>query len=516
VIFLPAFVLGICAEDLFGLVPLLYILTGALAVSMAWGIFRWTWFKGLARSAYPGMIPVFILIVLCGAFATLNKALLPADHVKARLEELKGREVVVIGRVVSGPKLKTGGLAPKQVFLLDLEQVEGFSCRGRVTVNLFGAARFQAGDRIQLTGKLTRPFDPSAGSKASYRAYLERQGIYAVLHVRAAAARQWLEARGGGSLEGFALSLRLRLEAVFEACLSPGEAGLMNAMLLGPRDGITPHVYDIFRKTGTAHIIAISGMNMTLTAVGVMFFLGLLRIERAPRAMLAVILLGFYALMAGNSAPVARSALMAGVVILSFIIERETDPFNTLALAALVLLAADPGQLKDIGFQLSFVCVASLLFIAPLILQPFEGTGLRQRPWCWFFIESAGITLAAFIGSAGILAYDFGYIAPVGLLVNLPVIPLMALVTALGALVLVAGLAAPVLAMPFALCLKVVLNVSVWILGMAAHVPVVVCPNLPAVWAAGYYAVLVPGLVWFSRGPVNDQPAAFIDKHLPV
>ncbi len=487
VILALAFVAGICGENIFGPLPFLFIAVGL--------------FAGVVIVVRCGRLGSGALLValafLCGAFAAWDRSVIPADHIRAQLDRLKGRAVDVVCLVAAPPEKKTNGLAPKSVFIGDLEQVSGCRLSGRVIVNLYGAGDFRYGDRVHVNGKFSRPFNFSPGGKLSYRDYLARQGIYAVLHVRTQAPRRCLEARRSWSWEAMTLAARLRLQEVFRQSLSPGEAGLMNAMLLGPRNDIPPHVYDIFRKTGTAHIIAISGMNMTLTSAGVIFILGLFRIPRLPRALLAVVILAFYSCMAGNSAPVARSALMAAVFILSFVIERETDAANSLALAALLLLAADPGQLNDIGFQLSFACVAALLLLAPLILAPFEGAPCQENKVAWGLIEGAGVTLAAFIGSAGILAYDFGYMTPVGLIVNLPVIPLMALVTALGAAVAFTGLALPFLVTPFALGLKVVLNISVWILAQAARMPVVPCAGVSG-WVAGaYYGILLSVTAYF-------------------
>ena len=461
-----------------------------------------------------------VLAVLCGAFAAWNSALLPADHIRARLDRLHGRDVEVVCRIVTPLDEKPKGLAPRRVFGCDLERVNDTRCTGRLIVNLYGTGNFVYGDRVRLEGKISRPFDFSPGGRISYRTYLARQGIYGVMHVARAKARSLLEFPGGWTWDRMTVEVRVHLQKIFFQYLSPGEAGLMNAMLLGPRGDIPSHVYDIFRKTGTAHIIAISGMNMTLTAFGVMFLLGIFSIPRVPRAVLAVVILAFYSFMAGNSAPVARSALMAGVMILSFVIERETEPLNSLALAALVLLAFDPGQLRDIGCQLSFVCVVSLILLTPLILEPFEMAGWKEQRSLWFLIESAAVTLAAFIGSAGILAYDFGYVSPVGLIVNLPVIPLMALVTALGAGLLGAGLVMPWLVWPFALCLKVVLNMAVGVLTIASAMPVIACAGMPFEFVIVYYLVLGGAISIFyhfrgsRQGVLRD--GAFIDKHMPL
>jgi competence protein ComEC len=502
-----AFAAGIGCENVLGPFPCLFVVIGILCLIVP------------ASFLYPKVFPValIVLVFLCGAFAAWNDALLPLDHISFRLEMLKGRDVPVLCRVRSWPEKKNQGLAPKRVFTCDLERVEDQPCQGRVMVGLFGDANFVYGDRVRLVGKVSSPFDFSSGERMSYPAYLARQGIYALMHVKKTATRVLIEPQRGATWAGLTGCVRLRLQDVFNHYLSAGEAGLMNAMLLGPRGDIPAHVYDIFRRTGTAHIIAISGMNMTLTALGVIFFLGIFSIPRMPRAILAAVILAFYSSMAGNSAPVARSALMAIVVILSFVIERETDALNSLALAAVVLLAADPGQLVDIGCQLSFVCVLSLIVLTPLILEPFESWGWRQdHRLRWFLIESAAVTLAAFIGSAGILAYNFGYVAPVGLIVNLPVIPLMALVTALGATVMFAGLCFPWAAGYFALGLKVVLNISVGGLALASMAPVVSCSKMPPWLAVFYYVLLVAITVCFYHFRGQMTARAFIDKPMPL
>jgi len=500
------FTLGIVLENLWGALPLLMVLTAGLGVAFILARVRRTFFSGA----------VFVFLVVCGAFDAWSKGLMPADHISRVLKTWQGRQVEVVCRVASLPEEKAKGLAPKKVFVCDLDPAAGIGRSGRVLVNFYGAGHVEYGDRVRLAGKLSRPVDHFSGGNAPARAHGARPAYEAVLHVSSTSRREVLGGQPSWTCTRFALAVRCRLEDVFRRYLSPGEAGLMNAMLLGPRGEIPSHVYDVFRKTGTAHIIAISGMNMTLAAAGVMLVLGVLRIPRRPRAVLAALILGFYALMAGNSAPVLRSALMAGAVILGFVAERESDMINSLALAALVILAVDPGELGDIGFQLSFVCVASLIGIVPVFLTPLEGLGWRKKPLVWFLAESAAVTLAAFIGSAGILAYAFGYLTPVGLMVNLPVIPLMALVTGLGAALLTAGFILPVAAVPFALGLKVLLNAAVGVLVAAAQAPVLACPDLSGWFLWVYYGAVLAALGYFQVSSQVKEPGAFIDKEQPL
>ncbi|MBF0330428.1 MAG: ComEC/Rec2 family competence protein [Candidatus Omnitrophica bacterium] len=469
-----------------------------------------------ARRSRRWLIPLGLAFVFfIGAFDAWDAGLLPLNHIAQRLDDFKGRSCAVVCRVASSPRWQLNGLSPKKMFLCDIETINDEVWQGRVQVHLYCGGDVAYGDRLRVTGKIARPYDPAPGGRNSYSAYLKRQGVYAFLHVRKNALREALPVNASPSLEAVALSCREYLQGIFRKYLSPGEAGLMNAMLLGPRDDIPPYVYDVFRKTGTAHIIAISGMNMTLTAVGLMLILGMFNMPRGVRAWVAVAILGFYSLMAGNGPPVARSAIMAVAVILSFVIERESDAMNGLALAGLILLAIDPRQFHDVGLQLSFVCVASLILLAPLILKPLEDVPWCQTPWVWSLIESGAVTLAAFIGSAGILAYDFGYLSPIGLIVNLPVIPLMAIVTALGFLVLAFGLLLPFMAVPFALCLKAVLNVCVAVLGAASRVPVIRCDGMNGFEMLLYYLILAGGIFFFYYRQ-RFHSRAFIDKPLPL
>ncbi|MFH0754338.1 MAG: ComEC/Rec2 family competence protein [Candidatus Omnitrophota bacterium] len=488
----------------------------AMGVGVVWGLLIVLPVMMLCagRRRFCRGILVLGVVFLAGAFDALDAGLLPLNHVARRLDDFKGRDCEVICRVISTPRVKVSGLSAHQDFLCRLERIHDEVWQGTVLVRFYGDRAFACKDRLRVTGKISRPYVPFQAGKRSTPDYYRQQGIDALLYVRRRAMQEVLESHGWPGLDAVILWVRECLEDVFRKYLSPGEAGLMNAMLLGPREGIPAPVYDVFRKTGTAHIIAISGMNMTLTAVGLMLMLGVLRVPRRYKAWLAAVVLGFYSLMAGNGAPVARSALMAAVVLLSFVLERETDPLNNLALAGLVILAADPRQLYDVGFQLSFVCVASLLFIAPLILLAFEDAPWCREGWVHFFVESASVTLAAYIGSCGILLYVFGYVAPIGLLVNLPVIPLMGLVTSLGFLVLLFGVLIPWMAWPFAMCLKVVLNICVGILALASRVPVIRVEALPWWCLLGYYAALLGMMVSFRYSFRRSR--AFIDKPLPL
>jgi competence protein ComEC len=213
-----------------------------------------------------------------------------------------------------------------------------------------------------------------------------------------------------------------------------------------------------------------------------------------------MVLIWIYTFLVGGGSSVVRAAVMSSIFLMSFVIEREQDTLNTLAAAALAILIFDPGQLFDVGFQLSFVCVMALVKGAPVLLAPLAACQWHKRPVVWFFVESLAVSIAAGLGSAGMIAYYFGMITPVGLLANIPVVPLSAAVTALGAAIFVAALIPP-LAVCFGACINFSLNLMVFAVWLCSLVPggTWMTRDVPvgAVW--GYYVLLVIGYVFLRR-----------------
>ena len=136
-------------------------------------------------------------------------------------------------------------------------------------------------------------------------------------------------------------------------------------MLLGLRNELSPDILDAFRNSGSIHILAVSGLHVGLIATVCFFGFSLLRLPRKATDLLTIAAVVLYACLVGFRPSVFRASLMAVIFLISRIIERDRDLFNLLAFAALVLLLINPAQLWDIGFQLSFAAVASIVYLMP-------------------------------------------------------------------------------------------------------------------------------------------------------
>jgi competence protein ComEC len=220
-------------------------------------------------------------------------------------------------------------------------------------------------------------------------------------------------------------------------------------MILGEKRNIPALVYNSMIKSGTVHILVVSGFNVGLVAFIIIIFLKLVRLSRNMRFVLSVPLLILYCLMTGASNPVVRATVMAIVFMSAYFVKREPDIYNSCAVAMLFILGINPRQLFDIGFQLSFASVISIVYLYPRIKSLLRTDYLKieivRRP-----IEACLVSFSAWLGTMGLVAYYFKIFSPVTVLANLFIVPLATLITLCGFSLVIIDLTFPILSPFFA------------------------------------------------------------------
>jgi len=236
--------------------------------------------------------------------------------------------------------------------------------------------------------------------------------------------------------------------------LNDQEAGTMSAIVLGDRGKIPKEINMAFRHTGTGHILVIAGLHMAMMTAMVIFVLKLIRLPCHWQIGLSILLILTYAILTGGSVPVIRAAFMASVILASLSAELESDALNSLAFAALILLLMDAKNLFDTSFQLSFAAVAAIV----TLYGPIERKLSFFPRW---LAGAIAVSTAAWIGITPFQIWHFGTIAPIALIANLFIVPLLDLTVALGLVLALSGLWLAPLAWGLAGCLKVVFNLMV-------------------------------------------------------
>ncbi len=385
------------------------------------------------------------------------------------------------------------------------------SSYGLVLVTTPGAlpTEFFRGQRVEVTGVVSRPPGPEADQLFDYRSYLEHQGCWFTL--RAERVEDWRLAPVHRLRPPWSERFLPWAQSLLTRGLPDDEATrLIVAMALGWKTPLTGEVNDIFMRSGTMHVFAISGLHIGLIAWILVELLRLIRVSRAACGWIAIPLVWFYIAATGWQASAIRSAIMSSVVVAGWAFNRPGQLLNSLAVSAWMILIWDPGQLFQASFQLSFAAVAGLVLFGPPLdrkltellrvrRDPFLPETLEPRWHRWVNVPLRVLAQALAVGLASLLAslpftvHWFHLLNPVSLLANLVVVPLSSLALTANFASVITGSIVPWLAEVF--------NASAWVLmqGMlaasdaAARLPYghVWTESPPWLWWLPYYALLL-------------------------
>ena len=305
------------------------------------------------------------------------------------------------------------------------------------------------GDQIHFSGT---PLEPPEFDGFSYRDYLAREGIYTLIPN---AEVDVLSPGHGSPLMAALLAAKQRAQTLIAAVLPEPQASLLTGIVLGNETGIAPDVRDAFNATGTSHVIAISGFNMTLLAGLIGRLLAMILPRRRWTAfLLSAAAVALYTLFVGADPGVVRAAIMSTLLIAAPLFRRRTYVPASLAFAALLMSLADPYVLWDVGFQLSFAAVLGLaLFVTPLenTLRGLLARRLdpgRTETVLRLLSEPLVVSLAAQIATLPLILYYFGRLSVASVLVNALILPVQTPILLLGGTATLVGLVAPPVAVP--------------------------------------------------------------------
>jgi len=437
------------------------------------------------------------LLLLLGGLVALgalrgSAPLLPHDHIS----RLTLPPVVSIeGRLLDEP---VRWATDRTRLLLDVDAYEDGPdrrpARGRVQLTIYGETEpLGEGQRIRAEVRLHHPVGFRNPDVFDYPAHLRREGILLVGSGRGDRVTPL-------TVDAPPWPIRVRRWAVatIRAQLPESSGALLAGLLLGERTALPGETDEAFRRAGVYHVLAVSGFNVALVASSVFASLSLFGVPRRATALVAAAVLVGFALVVGGQPSVLRATVMGLLLLLSVLLERDSQLMNALCLAGLALLVWSPTDLWDPGFQLSFAATAGIIYLA----APFTGC-LTERGWPHWLAAAVAVSLAAQLPVTPIMLAHFNQLSLIGVAANLLVVPLAGPTTTLGMLALLTQLAsetAASLLFNTLWLLLIALRVVVWaaaaIPGAMVHLP---APSWAPVTAWCGALLLIPYLatrVW--------------------
>ncbi len=492
-------------------------------------VVAWWWFW---RGGHP-LVSAWLLIgaILCtgGAWHDARWNLF-SDRDLSRFAELEPAPTCIRGIVLTTPEV-----LPAPLFTPLRAIPGGERCRTNLLVTgirdgttwLAAGGRCQLvvdgdflavepGDQLQVFAKLRRPSPPMNPGEFDFAARARADRRLASLVTGSPDCVTVVEPNRQAHVWGIVDWFRERGQQTLRTYVGAERAGLAAAILLGVREELPYEETMPFFLTGTVHLLVVSGLNVAILATGLY---SLVWIGWLPRRLILALIIAVvvaYALVAGADPPVLRAAVLVVLICLGAWTGRRGVAFNSLAAAAVIALALDPMQLFHTGTQLSFLCVAILVWLGQserfnrkLTADPLDQLIAATRPWyekvwrssvrwIWFLLLTSA---AVWLATLPMVLYQFHVASPVALLIS-PVVWLLALVIMWsGFVTLACGMLVPFVAVGAGSICDWSLGALVRIVDWAQRVPGghFWAPGPALWWVLGFYFGLIAVMLWGER-----------------
>lgn len=431
-----AFILGVASGSFFDISEKLVLIIAIIAVSIVAIFYR----RGSRVLNFKYTFSVFLILAFSAGILRFDISE-SATKVLTNFND-NNADIQVFGYINDEPKR----LIDKQHLTLLVKEIRASGYviftdeKVLITTDLY--PEFGYGDLISIGGKLQSPknFDDF-----DYVNYLAKDGIFSLAYypkIYKIMQKDFFRPKEISIFENLKISLfknifkvKKAFEESVERIIAEPNAALVNGILLGSRQNIPQDLKEAFNKTGTTHILAISGYNITIVGLYIssllMFFM-----RRQKAFWFTVLGITLFTILTGASASVVRAAIMGILVLVAYREGRFYSMTNSLVFAGALMIVLNPKILRfDVGFQLSFLATMGLIYLSPFIRDKLE-----RMPNLWNFKENFIATASAQIMVLPVILYNFGRFSLLSLPANVLILPAVPLTMFFGFVAGILGL----------------------------------------------------------------------------
>jgi competence protein ComEC len=367
---------------------------------------------------------ISLLLLVAGYFLSLKKNEISEFHFP------DGKNLYAV-ELASSPVEKKNSYMVRAKVVGFMDSTEFKTTQGNVILYIQkndSAAALLYGDLLLLQAQFQPPLEVLNPDAFDFGAYLRRQGISATAYVAADCWRQTGANTNFSILRLADRSQKFLLNIFRNLGLSGDELAIVAALTLGYTDEITPELTWHYSASGAVHILSVSGLHVAIVYGFLMFVFGFFlkekRWAKVIKSLLIIICLWAYALLTGMSPSVTRAAFMCSIVAFAMCFERKSEILNSIFLSAFVLLIVNPNNLFNIGFQLSYAAVISIVIFA----VPANNLLKTKNKVIIFVVDIFIVSIAAQLGTAPFTIYYFHTFPTWFLLTNVIAIPLSTII----------------------------------------------------------------------------------------
>jgi competence protein ComEC len=353
-----------------------------------------------------------LILGFCVLFFGLGIFRFQSYFLKAQNQEIKrlvGKKISIVGIISKEPQIKE----KTSVFELKTE-------KGKILVKAKRYPEFEYGEKIKIEGIL-KEIDKE--NSFNWKNYFLKDGILVEMNFPK------IEKTGENlvnPIKKFSIFLKKKIEKIAKENLPFLHSALLKSLLFGQEQEIPFEWKEKLNQTGTRHIVAVSGMNITIISSLILSFLLFLGLWRQHAFYLSIFLILFYVLMIGAPASAIRAAIMGILYLTAQYFGRLSSGERPVVFSAALMLFFNPLLLRyDIGFQLSFLAILGIVYFYQFFFEKFKKLPKLIK-------ESLASTLSAQIFTFPILVYNFGQISLVSPLSNVLILPILPAITILG------------------------------------------------------------------------------------
>lgn len=344
----------------------------------------------------------FGILVYSQSFPLLGRGTISEYYESnARIEGVVSKETVL---------LEDGQRVALDALFVNSEPVNG---RVLAEINVFPQVEY--GDRISVLASVKEPKISESGFR--YDRFLLKDGITATADARS--ETEIISKQNGSAVKQTVLRIKNRILEAYARNLPEPHASFLGGIVLGARKSLPESLSDAFRATGTSHIVAASGYNVGIVSSILFAFLTRYLFSRRTAFWFMIIGISVYVLIAGADSAIVRAGIMGALVLLSRHLGRGAHVRNLFAFTACAMLIVNPRLLvDDVGFELSFLATAALIYLVPKIEERFE-----FLPEAFALRESFVSSIAATAFTLPLIVFRFGTISLISPIANLFILP---------------------------------------------------------------------------------------------